>query len=86
MKTEMLTLLPFDTVPKKIKFIKYKISVFHFLMKPKFIQDRTILVHQEWLWHLNRKEIFSAFILKGVYDFISSNNNTATCNWANLLI
>ena len=29
---------------------------------------------------VNRKEISSAFILKEVYDFISSNNNTATGN------
>ena len=81
MKTEMLTLLPFDTVQKKIKFTECKISVFHFLMKPKFINDRTILVHPSMIMtSVNRKEIFSAFILKGVYDFISSNNNTATGN------
>ena len=81
MKTEMLTLLPFDTVQKKIKFTECKISVFHFLMKPKFIKDRTILVHPSMIMtSVNRKEIFSAFILKGAYDFISSNNNTATGN------
>ena len=50
-------------------------------MKPKFIKDRTILVHPSMIMtSVNRKEIFSAFILKGVYDFTSSNNNTATGN------
>ena len=46
-----------------------------------FIHDRAILVHPSMIMtSVNRKEIFSAFILKGVYDFISSNNNTATGN------
>ena len=51
-------------------------------MKPKFIHDRAILVHPSMIvTSVNRKEIFSAFILKGVYDFISSNNNTVTGNY-----
>ena len=45
MKTEVLALLPFETVQKKVKFTECKISLFHFLMKPKFIQDRTKLAH-----------------------------------------